>query len=40
VTLALTFKPAFAGSKVVNLYAQDVGGLGSGFQQMGTWSAQ
>jgi len=40
VNLALAFKPGFAGAKVVNLYAQDNGGLGSGFQQKGTWTAQ
>ncbi len=39
VNAALTFKPAFSGSKVVLLDAEDIpGNLSSGFQSLGTWT--
>ncbi len=38
VNLNLTFKPAFAGAKNVFIQAQDNGGLGTGWQQRGTWT--
>jgi hypothetical protein len=36
VTLAITFKSAFAGNKVIYLAAQDAGGANSGWQALGT----
>jgi hypothetical protein len=38
VNLAITFKPVFAGAKHVFLYAD--GGAPSGWQDLGTWTAQ
>jgi PQQ enzyme repeat len=36
--LAITFQPAFAGSNNIYLYAFDVSGANSGWQQPGTWT--
>ena len=38
LNLALTFKSVFGGAKNVYLYAADVMGLNSGWQQRGTWT--
>ena len=39
LNLAITFQPAFSGSKTVYLDAEDrPNGLGSGFQSLGTWT--
>ncbi len=40
VNLALTFKPAFAGSRNVYGYAFTAGGLNTGWSTLGTWTAQ
>jgi hypothetical protein len=40
LNLPLTFKPAYAGAKNVYLYATDVSGPNSGWQQLGAWTAQ
>jgi hypothetical protein len=40
VNLVLTFTPAFAGVKNVYMQAQDNGGLATGWQLRGTWTAQ
>jgi hypothetical protein len=37
LNLAMMFKPAYAGSRNVYLYAVDMSGLSSGWQQHGTW---
>jgi hypothetical protein len=37
LNLAMTFKPAFAGAKNIYLYAADIAGPNSGWQQPGTW---
>jgi len=39
VRAAIAFKPAFAGSKIVRLYATDIANENSGFQALGTWVA-
>ena len=39
VNVALTFKPAFAGTKTNFMLAIDNGGLSSGWQARGTWTA-
>ena len=39
LNLALTFKAAFGGLKNVYMQTYDTGGLASGWQQRGTWSA-
>ncbi len=38
LNLAMTFKPAYAGAKNVYLYATDVSGSNSGWQQLGAWT--
>jgi hypothetical protein len=38
LSLALTFQAAFAGAKNIYLYAGDVSGANSGWQQLGTWT--
>jgi hypothetical protein len=38
LNLAMTFQPAYAGAKNVYMYAADVSGLNSGWQQLGTWT--
>ena len=38
LTLAMTFKPAYAGAKNVYMYATDVSGSNSGWQQLGAWT--
>ena len=38
LTLAMTFKPAYAGAKNVYLYATDVSGSNSGWHQLGAWT--
>ena len=38
LNLAMTFKPAYAGAKNVDLYATDVSGANSGWQQLGAWT--
>ena len=38
VTLALTFQPAFAGTKNTYGYVQNAAGLNSGWQTLGTWT--
>ena len=40
LSLAMTFLPAYAGMKNVFVYATDVSGVNSGWQQLGTWTAQ
>ncbi len=37
LTTAVTFKPAFAGTKNIYLHALDGSGVNSGWQQLGTW---
>jgi hypothetical protein len=39
LNLAMTFKPAFAGTKNVYVYAQNAAGTNSGLQTRGTWTA-
>jgi hypothetical protein len=39
VNLALTFKAAFSGTKNLYMQTYDTGGLASGWQQRGTWTA-
>jgi len=36
--LAMTFLPAYAGAKNIDMYAADVSGANSGWQQLGTWT--
>jgi len=38
--LALTFQPAFSGTKYIYMFAADTTGLNSGWQQRGTWTTQ
>jgi hypothetical protein len=38
LNLAMTFKPAYAGAKNAYLYAADISGPNSGWQQLGTWT--
>ena len=38
LNVTMTFKPAFAGAKNVYLYAVDVSGSNSGWQQLGAWT--
>ena len=38
LNLAMTFKPAYAGAKNVYLYATDISGSNSGWQQLGAWT--
>jgi hypothetical protein len=38
LNLAMTFKPTFAGAKNIYMYAADVSGPNSGWQQLGTWT--
>ena len=38
VTLPMTFLPAYAGAIDINLYAADISGSDSGWQQLGTWT--
>ena len=38
LTLAMTFKAAYAGPKNVYMYATDVSGSNSGWQQLGSWT--
>jgi hypothetical protein len=38
LNLAMTFKPAYAGAKNIYMYAADVSGPNSGWQQLGTWT--
>jgi uncharacterized protein (TIGR03437 family) len=38
LNLAITFKPAYAGAKNIYIYAADVSGPNSGWQQLGTWT--
>ena len=38
LTLAMTFAPAYAGAKNIYMYAADVSGANSGWQQLGTWT--
>jgi hypothetical protein len=38
LNLAIIFKSSFAGSKNIFAYAQDVGGLNSGWRTLGTWT--
>ena len=38
LNLAMTFKPAYAGAKNIYMYAADVSGANSGWQQLGTWT--
>ncbi len=38
LNLAMTFKPAYAGAKNIYLYAADLSGANSGWQQLGTWT--
>ena len=40
VNLALTFKAPFAGAKNIYMQTQDTGGLATGWQQRGAWTAQ
>ncbi|MEK7404286.1 MAG: hypothetical protein AAB225_04190, partial [Acidobacteriota bacterium] len=40
LNLALTFKPAFAGAKLVYTHTIDTGGQGTGWQQAGIWTVQ
>jgi len=39
LTTAITFKPAFAGTKNIYLHAVDSSGINNGWQQLGTWIA-
>jgi hypothetical protein len=36
--LAMTFQPSFAGLKNIYMYASDLSGINSGWQQLGTWT--
>ena len=38
LNLAITFQAGFAGVKSIFIYAQDVGGLNSGWQTVGSWT--
>ena len=38
LTVPVTFKPAFSGSKITGMYADSVGGTNTGWQQKGTWT--
>jgi imidazole glycerol phosphate synthase subunit HisF len=38
LNLPMTFQPAYAGAKNIYLYAADVSGSNSGWQQLGTWT--
>jgi hypothetical protein len=38
LNLPMTFQPAYAGAKNIYLYAADVSGSSSGWQQLGTWT--
>ena len=38
LNLPLTFQPAYAGAKNIYMYASDVSGSTSGWQQQGTWT--
>jgi uncharacterized repeat protein (TIGR01451 family) len=38
LTLAMTFPPAYAGAKNIYMFASDVSGANSGWQQEGTWT--
>ena len=38
LTLPMTFLPAYAGAKNIYLYAADISGSNSGWQQPGTWT--
>jgi hypothetical protein len=38
LTLAMTFKPAFAGAKTINMFAVNAAGMISGWQSRGTWT--
>jgi glucose/arabinose dehydrogenase len=39
VNLAMTFKPAFAGTKNIYMYVANASGMNSGLQTRGTWTA-
>jgi hypothetical protein len=39
LNLAVTFRPAFAGVKNIDMYAGNVGGMNSGWQTRGSWTA-
>jgi hypothetical protein len=39
LNLAMTFKPAYAGAKNIYMYGADTGGINSGWQTRGTWTA-
>uniref|UniRef100_Q02BD5 Conserved repeat domain n=1 Tax=Solibacter usitatus (strain Ellin6076) TaxID=234267 RepID=Q02BD5_SOLUE len=39
LTVAITFKPAYAGAKSVYMYGDDTGGMNSGWQTRGAWAA-
>jgi hypothetical protein len=38
LTLGMTFKPAFAGAKLINMFAVNAAGTMSGWQSRGTWT--
>jgi hypothetical protein len=38
LNLAMTFSPAYAGAKNIYMYAADISGANSGWQQPGTWT--
>jgi hypothetical protein len=38
LNLAVTFRPAYAGAKNTYMYAADISGSDSGWQQLGTWT--
>jgi len=40
LNLPMTFLPAYAGAKNIYMYAADGSGANSGWQQLGTWTAQ
>jgi large repetitive protein len=38
LSLAMTFQPSYAGAKNIYLYATDVSGASTGWQQLGAWT--
>ncbi len=40
LSLPITFQPGFAGAKSTYLFASDVSGTSTGWQQLGTWTVQ
>jgi hypothetical protein len=38
LSLAMTFQPSYAGAKSIYLYASDVSGAATGWQQLGAWT--